>query len=82
MIPTFDLLIDAVKEWEGDWSHLIEKLEKCKLNFVERVRDVYLGRNEWIVPLLNHCDFHYKNVVFRKENGKIVDLSLVGSFVI
>lgn len=79
MVPTFDLLIDVVKEWEGDWSNVIQKLQQCKLTFADKVRAVYGGRNERIFSLLNHCDFHAKNMMFIKAEGKIKDLLLVMS---
>lgn len=77
MVPTFDLLIEAIHEWEGDWSGLVEKLEKCKWGFAKKAHDVYIRKDTGMVSVLNHCDFHFKNLMFRKEGGRIQDLLLV-----
>lgn len=77
MILTFDMLIEAISEWEGDWCYLIQKLEKCKWNFAEKVRDVYLGRNGNVVSVLNHCDMHFKNMLFLKVEDQMKDVLLV-----
>uniref|UniRef100_A0A336MZ52 CSON010227 protein n=1 Tax=Culicoides sonorensis TaxID=179676 RepID=A0A336MZ52_CULSO len=77
MVPTFDLLVDVMKTWHGDWENIIQKLEKCKLTFADKVRNVYLGKNERIFSVLNHSDFHYKNMMFIKEDGIVKDLLLL-----
>ncbi|XP_063706889.1 uncharacterized protein LOC134835833 [Culicoides brevitarsis] len=77
MLPTIDLLVEVVGEWEGDWSHVIEKLKNTRATMAEKLRNVYLGKNERTFSVLNHCDFHSKNMMFKKTEGKITELLLL-----
>lgn len=77
LLPTLDVLIEVVKEWEGDWTNIIEKLQQSKLTFAEKVRGIYSGKNDRIYSVLNHCDFHFKNMMFMKDENKIKELLLV-----
>lgn len=77
MVPTFDLMVEVIQEWEGDWTQIIEKMRQAKETFPEKLRAIYSGKNERIFSVLNHCDFHFKNMMFIKEENKFKDVLLV-----
>lgn len=73
------LFIDEVKTWDG-FETVHEKLEELFKKFEERGSKVYtpsVGYN-----VLNHGDFHYKNMAFKKDDiGKLSDVLFV-SFIL
>lgn len=69
---------DVVAEWEG-FEHYGPHLEALKTNYLSKVLRTYKpNRNEFGFNVLNHADFHVRNVLFKKDDaGKIEDFKFV-----
>lgn len=72
---------ETVSEWEGYESYL-PHLEALKGNFQSKMLKVYKpNRSEFGFNVLNHADFHVRNLLFKKDAGdKIEDLLFVSSY--
>lgn len=69
---------DVVSEWEG-FEHYGPHLEALKSNYLSKVLKTYKpNRNEFGFNVLNHADFHVRNVLFKKDDfGKMEDFKFV-----
>lgn len=71
---------EVVSEWEG-FEHYGSHLEALKTNYLAKVLKTYKpNRNEFGFNVLNHADFHVRNVLFKNDNaGNMVDFKFVSS---
>jgi hypothetical protein len=74
----FQYLKRAVIKWPGDNELLIEKLENVYATWFAKGQTAYKDIGEFSV--LNHADFHFKNVMFKYNGEKLEDILLVGKF--
>lgn len=74
-----DAFIDVVKEEGGEWEKFIPNLEKLRQNFANKCLKTYTpNRAEVGYNVLNHGDFHNKNILFKhNDDGKVEDLYFV-----
>ena len=74
---TIDTFIEAVAEWPGYESY-VPKLKEFRKTFYETGKQVYTPGTH---NVLNHGDFHIKNLVGTKlDNGLIDDFFMVIMF--
>lgn len=73
-----EAFIDVAKEWDG-YEKFIPNLEKFKEKYFNRALKSYTpNRTEFGYNVLNHADFHLKNMLFRKNaDGAIEDFYFV-----
>lgn len=69
---------DAVREWEG-FERYVPYLEAFKKSFLGKVLKTYkANRSEFGFNVLNHADFHLRNLLFKKNvEGTIEDFYFV-----
>lgn len=69
---------ETVSEWEG-FEKYVPHLEALKGNFQSKMLKVYKpNRSEFGFNVLNHADFHVRNLLFKKDAGdKIEDFLFV-----
>ena len=74
----FGFVSEFAKEWK-DEPEIAEKLELLKDSYLEKLRKVFTPNREVRgYNVLNHADFHYKNLMFkRNEEGKLGDIMMV-----
>lgn len=73
---------NVVKEWEG-YEKFIPSLEKFQANFLSKVLKTYKpNRSELGYNVLNHADFHIRNLMFKKSpEGAIEDFQFVSTTI-
>lgn len=77
ILPGMYGVIDELKSWP-DNDVAVEKYEKTLGKIVNQIKNVYFGKNDPIYSVLNHCDFHFKNIMVQNtEEGNLKDLLLV-----
>ena len=80
MYHNFHLFIDEVRTWSG-YEVITQKLEKTAEKFEELGGRVYEPNTTKYFDgfnVLNHGDFHFNNMLFKKnEDGKISDVLFV-----
>lgn len=69
----FNAFADEIGLWRPKYTAVAEKLVKLKPTFVERLKPIYTVTKPGIgYNVLNHGDFHIKNMLFKKtENGSL-----------
>lgn len=73
----FDLFIGELKLLSGNEIY-IDKLDKMKTRIVELGAKLYApNKGDDGYNVLNHGDFHNKNVMVTRKDGKLDDLILV-----
>ncbi|KAG5678235.1 hypothetical protein PVAND_007927 [Polypedilum vanderplanki] len=71
------LFIDEIKSWEG-YELICTKMENVAKSFDELGRKVYEANNGDGFNVLNHGDFHFNNMLFKKnDEGKISDVLFI-----
>lgn len=75
------LFIDEIKTWDG-FEMIAEKMENLVGRFEVNGEKVYLTNcSDDGYNVLNHGDFHYNNMVFKKDSeGKLSDVLFVRDF--
>lgn len=75
-----EAFIDVAKEWT-EFEKYIPNLEKFKKTYFNKTLKTYTpNRSEFGYNVLNHADFHLKNMLFRKNaDGAIDDFYFVSS---
>lgn len=70
--------VEVVKEWEG-YEPFVPHLEDFRANYLSKVLKTYSpNRNEFGFNVLNHADFHLRNLLFKKNaDGEIEDFKFV-----
>lgn len=73
-----EAFIDVAKDWEG-FEKFIPKLESFKETYLSKGLKTYTAnRTEFGYNVLNHADFHLKNMLFKKNaDGAIEDFYFV-----
>lgn len=73
-----EAFIDVAKDWEG-FENFIPSLESYRKEYIERAVKSYTP-NSGGFNVLNHADFHLKNMLFKKDDeGKIKDFYFVST---
>uniref|UniRef100_A0A336M177 CSON009903 protein n=1 Tax=Culicoides sonorensis TaxID=179676 RepID=A0A336M177_CULSO len=76
VMPNMELLLDELKSWP-DNDLVVDKFIKMKGKLVKAMKDVYGRKNQSIYSVLNHSDFHFKNIMFRYEKERVESLQLL-----
>jgi Ecdysteroid kinase-like family len=71
----FRYLRKAVEKWPGDNGLILEKLDSATKNWFARGQAAYKEVSDFCV--MNHGDFHFKNIMFKYQNGVLDDLLFV-----
>lgn len=70
---SLEAFIDVAKEWDGCEKY-IPNLEKYKNKYLSKAMKSYTpNRTEFGYNVLNHADFHLKNMLFRKNASGAID---------
>uniref|UniRef100_A0A336M4W5 CSON009904 protein n=1 Tax=Culicoides sonorensis TaxID=179676 RepID=A0A336M4W5_CULSO len=72
IMPVLSQVLDELKSWP-DNDVVVEKFEKTIPKFVNQLKAVYFGKNDQIYSVLNHCDFHFKNIMVRNSSQGLID---------
>lgn len=74
------ILTDVLKSWPGYELYAL-KFKQIQVNFLSRGCEIYT-QNDGIdgYNVLNHGDFHYKNIMVNRDEDKIRKLMLVRLF--
>jgi Ecdysteroid kinase-like family len=68
-----EAFIDVAKEWK-EYEKYIPYLEKYKKKYLSKAMKSYTpNRNGFGFNVLNHADFHLKNMMFRKSADGVID---------
>lgn len=68
-----EAFIDVAKEWDG-YEKFIPNLEKFKKNYFNKAVKSYTpNRVDFGYNVLNHADFHLKNMLFKKNADGAID---------
>lgn len=81
MYHNINLFIDEVRTWEG-YETVTHKMEVMVEKFEELGKKIYEpGKGAFeSFNVLNHGDFHFNNMLFKKDGeGKIADVLFVSS---
>lgn len=75
---TFKLFVDEVKTWPGYEKYAV-KLDNLQYKFMRNGKAVYTTNKKDGYNVLNHGDFHFKNMLFKKNDisKKISDVLFV-----
>ncbi|XP_063709154.1 uncharacterized protein LOC134837698 [Culicoides brevitarsis] len=65
IFPAMKGVLESLKKWP-DNEIVVEKVEKALKKFIKQMKDVYKGKTEPIYKVLNHGDFHFKNIMVKK----------------
>lgn len=78
MVQAFAPFIEVAKDWDG-FDEFLPRLEVFKDGFLEKVKKTYaVNKSEFGFNVLNHADFHVKNMLFKKtEDGGVDDFYIV-----
>lgn len=76
VMPQLELLLDELRSWP-DNDLVVKKFTQKKEKLVRQLKNVYAGKNDNIYSVLNHNDFHFKNILFKYDEGKVNALQLV-----
>lgn len=76
VLPGMYLVLDELKEWP-DNDLVVDKFKSMCEKFPTLMKNVFLGKNNMKYSVLNHCDFHFKNIMFKKDEEKLGDMLLV-----
>lgn len=76
LVPGLQLAIEEVRKWEG-CERIVEKLKQCLPTFGERMTRVHLETTGQAYKVLNHGDFHFKNLLHRNRGLKDADVLMV-----
>lgn len=64
---SFNLIIKLLSEWEG-FERFVQPITEFKNFFVERCLKTYTpSQGLGAFNVLNHGDFHFKNILFKKN---------------
>lgn len=79
-----NLFIDEVRTWSG-FEMITQKLEQTVEKFEELGKKIYETNNAGAFEgfnVLNHGDFHFNNMLFKKnDEGKISDVLFVSKSI-
>jgi Ser/Thr protein kinase RdoA (MazF antagonist) len=74
---------EVMKEWDG-YEKYVEHFETYRGNYLSKVLRTYApNRSEFGYNVLNHADFHIRNVLFKSDSDEKIDdfkfVSLISS---
>lgn len=74
----FSAFVEVAKTWEG-FEKFIPNLEAHKAQYAAKVASTYsVNTREFGFNVLNHADFHLKNMLFKTDsNGAVGDFYIV-----
>lgn len=74
MRENFEIFHEELKSW-SDCERYVEKFENLSKTFTEKILNIYnsVSKDEGY-SVLNHGDFNYSNLSFKKENNSIKDV--------
>lgn len=74
MKENFEIFNEELKNW-SDCERYVEKFENLNTTFTEKILNIYNSvNNDGGYSVLNHGDFNYSNLLFKKENDSIKDV--------
>ncbi|XP_063709152.1 uncharacterized protein LOC134837696 [Culicoides brevitarsis] len=76
MSPGLKLAISHFSKWEG-CEKIVEKLIECQKTFADRFTEVFVEPNGQAYKVLNHGDFHFKNLMYRNDGKVAQDLLMI-----
>lgn len=74
--PALEFLAKEIKTWDGT-EVLAEKVEKSIETTTAKLYEVYGKTDKPAYKVLNHGDFHFKNILYRNDSTKDEDLILI-----
>lgn len=79
----FSAFVDVAKTW-NEFEKFVPSLESFKNTYTSRVAETYsVNRTKFAFNVVNHADFHLKNILFRKNaDGAIDDLYIVSLIIL
>lgn len=69
-------LINEMKSWPG-FEKIHEKLEGKEWTIMDKMAAVFNPNKEFGYSVLNHGDFHIRNMMFKKTGDKIEDVLML-----
>lgn len=76
MKENFEIFNEELKNW-SDCERYVEKFDDLTKNFTEKILNIYnsvAGGNEGGYSVLNHGDYNYSNLLFKKVNDSVDDV--------
>ncbi|XP_055547038.1 uncharacterized protein LOC129731230 [Wyeomyia smithii] len=70
------MLAKVIQEWPG-YEHFSEKVDNLKKKIYKKLSHIYQLKESNIYNVLNHGDLHYKNMMYKIENGTTKDILLL-----
>lgn len=68
----FGALLKSMSEWEG-FDEFIEPVTKFRRTYVEKIGKIHSpGTTSRSINVINHGDFHPKNVLYKMKDNKVV----------
>lgn len=79
----FSAFLEVAKTWEG-FEKFIPNLEAFKAQYAAKVAETYsVNTREFGFNVLNHADFHLKNMLFKTDsNGTVGDFYFVSLMIL
>ena len=70
----FEVLLESMTEWEG-FDEFLEPVGNFRKNYIKEIGKIHSpGMHARSINVLNHGDFHPKNVLYKmKTDGTVVD---------
>jgi thiamine kinase-like enzyme len=75
LLEPIDAFVEVLEEW-GGYEEYVEKLKIFKASFEQKGQELYKPNPNGF-NVLNHGDFHVKNLLFKKNEGKIEDFFML-----
>jgi aminoglycoside/choline kinase family phosphotransferase len=72
---------EVMKEWNG-YEKYVEHFEVYSKSYLSKVLKTYApNRTDFGYNVLNHADFHVKNVMFKKTSNGVDDFKFVSLYL-
>lgn len=70
----FVAFVENAKAWDGYDEKFIRKLEAFRARYASQTVETYsVNKREFGINVLNHGDFHLKNMLFKRSEEGVVD---------
>uniref|UniRef100_A0A336KL31 CSON009900 protein n=1 Tax=Culicoides sonorensis TaxID=179676 RepID=A0A336KL31_CULSO len=76
VVPGVVLAIEEIQTW-GGCEEIVLKLKKCMETFSNQIVKIHTEPHGKFNKVLNHGDFHFKNLLYRNEGTKADDILLI-----
>ncbi|XP_058822379.1 uncharacterized protein LOC131683970 [Topomyia yanbarensis] len=70
------LLAKVCREWPG-YEHYGDRVDNLRKGISQKTKDIYKFSESTLYNVLNHGDFHYKNMMYKTVEGKTQDILLL-----